>query len=335
METKLLSYANDKEKAIEIASKLLKEGKLVAIPTETVYGLGADARNEQAVKQIFQAKGRPSDNPLIVHLASKSQLMDYVLPYPAYVDQLIDTFSPGPITFVLKCKKILARAVTAGLDTVGIRFPSHPVAHALLSKVNMPVAAPSANLSGKPSPTRASHVMEDLSGKIAAVLDGGPSDVGLESTVIDCTGENPVILRQGKITAADIGQIIAVNKSPQDITEQPKSPGVKYKHYEPEVPLYLVENESKLITLAQREQAKGNRVGALVNMEVAKSIKQQVNKVYILGDSEAVYAHELYGKLRAMKKEDVDLVIAMNVTNQTIGRAVMDRLKRAATKIDA
>lgn len=334
MQTQLLSYKRDGDKAIEKATSLLKKGEVVAIPTETVYGLAADATNSEAVQKIFEAKGRPSDNPLIVHLASKQQLQNYVLPYLPYVDLLMEAFSPGPITYVLKCKDVLAKEVTAGLDTVGIRFPSHPVGRAVLQASQLPLAAPSANLSGKPSPTEALHVWDDLSGRISAIIDGGASDVGLESTVVDCTGASPVILRQGKVTEADIAQIIPVQDKGKQIktTEQPRSPGVKYKHYVPEVPLLLVNRPEQLQTVMQAEKAKGHRIGLLLSQDHDHLLKD-ATRVYHLGDTEAVQAQHLYALLRAMKKAEVDVVIAENVSMHSIGSAVMDRLRRAATRV--
>ena len=213
MDTKQFYFNTQNNDAINEAAALLKAGELVAFPTETVYGLGADATNKRAVERIFEAKGRPSDNPLIVHVADEKQLQGLALDVPEYVRQLIAAFSPGPITYVLKSNHKVAENVTAGLDTVGIRIPSHPAAIALIKRANLPIAAPSANISGRPSPTSAQHVIDDLSGRIAGVVDGGAAEIGLESTVIDCTAKTPVILRLGKVTKEALEKIVDVEVS--------------------------------------------------------------------------------------------------------------------------
>src|SRR5690625_4568367 len=209
MKTEMLrTTETERTNSITTAATYLECGEVVAIPTETVYGLAADATNEKAVRKIFAAKGRPEDNPLIVHVASKKQLMRYVKSVPSYVADLIDAFSPGPITYVLQSNGNVAPNVTAGLSTIGIRIPRHDMTLALLEQVQLPLAAPSANLSGRPSPTDANHVMEDLQGKIAAILDGGKTDIGIESTVVDCTEDVPIILRLGAITERDIVRVV-------------------------------------------------------------------------------------------------------------------------------
>lgn len=329
MKTKRLDYHQDKEKAIQTTVDYWEKGEVVAFPTETVYGLGADAMNSAAISKIFQAKERPEDNPLIVHIASKDQLPLLTDGYPAYVNQLIDAFSPGPITYVLKCSSQIAKNVTGGLSTVGIRIPAHPVAQQLLKAAELPIAAPSANLSGKPSPTTAQHVLEDLTGKVPAVVDGGPANVGVESTVVDCTGERPVILRLGKITRQDIEQIIPVAAADHDIqTSVPKSPGVKYRHYMPEVPLILaLRDETETI---RKHQLLGEKVGLLT---LDSAADYHADKVFSLGTSQEDIAAQLYQALRKMKQSDVDLVIAVGLNEITAGEAVMDRLKKAASKI--
>src|SRR5690625_3488927 len=238
MITKYWSMTEKIEMAkIAEAAHLLQSGEVVAFPTETVYGLGADAMNDTAVKKIFQAKGRPADNPLIVHVATKKQLAELVKFIPEYVEKLIEQFSPGPITYVLKSNGKVATTVTGGLDTVGIRIPDHPVALQLLQVCNVPLAAPSANIYGKPSPTSADHVLDDMDGKIAGIIDGGSSKGGIESTVVDCTREQPTILRLGGIPVTKIEDVIgSVHTYEQNSSnESPKSPGLKYKHYAPEV----------------------------------------------------------------------------------------------------
>lgn len=333
MKTKRLYYEGKyREQAITEACSFLKAGEVVAFPTETVYGLGADATSESAVSKIFEAKGRPSDNPLIVHVANRKQLGGIVSDYPEYVEKLIDVFSPGPITYVLPSNYTVAANVSAGLDTVGVRIPNHPAAKALLEKCQLPIAAPSANKSGKPSPTKAVHVLDDLDGKIHAVLDGGSATVGLESTVVDCTGQYPVILRLGQITQEEIRQVVGNAERIVPVTmETPKSPGMKYKHYVPEVPLVLVQDQNNLQPSIDAERGKNLRVGALVTPPLAHSI--QADKLYFLGKDETEIAQHLYEVLRSLKKQEVDIVFVAAVSTQAVGQAVLDRLKKAAIKI--
>lgn len=330
MQTKRLIYKYKGHDAINEAAVLLKAGEVVAFPTETVYGLGADATNRDAVDKIFLAKGRPSDNPLIVHVANKNQLKSLVEEYPDYVDQLMEAFSPGPITYVLKNKGQVAKNVTGGLKTVGIRIPNHPVALELLRTSNLPLAAPSANISGKPSPTTAQHVADDLNGRIPAILDGGAANVGLESTVVDCTKDVPVILRLGQITKEAMEEIVGrVRISDAKKIDAPKSPGVKYKHYMPEVPLVFI-SKDEVISYIKKEKSKGKKIGVLTDQWENEDIK--VDKLFLLGENEPQIAANLYDTLRAMKQADVDLVVVYGLTKEKTGEAVIDRLQRAATK---
>ncbi len=234
---KTLLIDSDDSKAIKDAAEHLKNGEVIGFPTETVYGLGCDARNGEAVKKVFEAKGRPADNPLICHIGDKSQIGDIVSEITPLAQKLIDAFMPGPITIVMKKADSISDQTTAGLDTVGVRMPSHPVANKFLKACGVPVAAPSANLSGRPSPTGARSVLEDMDGYIYAVIDGGDSEYGLESTVVDCTGKDPVILRPGAVTKADIDAVLngseAVMSGSLADKETPRSPGMKYRHYAP------------------------------------------------------------------------------------------------------
>lgn len=336
MKTKWLSLSEESHEAsIAEAVELLKNGEVVAFPTETVYGLGADASNAVAIEKIFVAKGRPSDNPLIVHIADVNQLADLVVDIPAYVHNLMEQFSPGPITYILKGKGNVAENVTAGLPTVAIRIPNHPVALKILEKSGLPIAAPSANLSGKPSPTSGYHVRDDLDGKIAGIVNGDETAVGLESTVVDCTGEVPLILRLGMITQEDIKEVVGVvlvNQPDDQQMEQPKSPGLKYKHYAPEVPLVLVSGDVvKLQQVIDEELLAGKRVGVLASESVAEKVK--ATSVINLGNSNKAIAVNLYKSLRLFKGSEVDLIICESFSSNGIGEAVMDRLIRAADKI--
>lgn len=336
MKTKYWKIQNEKNNDEQImleVSTLLKQGSTVAFPTETVYGLGADATNEEAVAKIFEAKGRPQDNPLIAHVATKAQLMELITRMPDYVPALIEAFTPGPITFVLPSNGRCAANVTAGLATIAIRIPDHPVAQQLLRACNIPIAAPSANLSGKPSPTKATHVAEDLTGKIAGIVDGGSTGVGMESTVIKCTEDTgPVILRPGGITKEQLEQVVGhvgVDPALMDEQAKPESPGMKYQHYAPEVPLYLVTGEATFIQgVINEERLKSKRVGVIASTQTGEVM--QADKVVLIGHEINEIAARLYDALRMFKKEEVDLIICESFSEVGIGEAVMNRLRKAA-----
>lgn len=329
----MTSNKEENHRAIQEAATLLKQGKTVAFPTETVYGLGADATNSIAVAKIFKAKGRPQDNPLIAHVATKGQLQKLTTTYPQYVDKLIDHFSPGPITFVLPSNGVCAENVTAGLATIGVRIPDDPVARQLLEEVDLPLAAPSANLSGKPSPTTASHVWDDLNGKIDGLMDAGPTGVGVESTVVDCTQTVPMILRPGGITKEQLEAVIgevATDSTTGDQSVKPKSPGMKYRHYSPEVPLVLVEGDlAALQKYVNLSKEKYERVGVLASTGMAKSVT--ADEVIDLGDTMNEIASHLYDALRTFKKGQVDIILCETFEKNGIGLAVMNRLEKAAS----
>ncbi|MFP7492604.1 L-threonylcarbamoyladenylate synthase [Terribacillus saccharophilus] len=335
METKhwTVSEQSFDKQAMEEAADLLRKGETIAFPTETVYGLGADATNEQAVRKIFEAKGRPSDNPLIVHVASKNQLEDLVEDVPEAAFTLLDAFSPGPITIILKSKGTVASNVSAGLDSIGIRIPSHPVGLRLLEEVGLPIAAPSANISGRPSPTKAEHVTHDLEGRIAGIMDGGPTGIGLESTVIDCTEAVPVILRPGGITAeaieAVIGTVMIDPGLAGDEKEKPKAPGMKYTHYAPEAPLYLVEKDMQ--QHADKLAEDGEIVGIIATEELAQQLENE--RIQVCGTREdlSTVAQHLYDALRYFKKSDVSVILCESFGKQGVGAAIMNRLEKAAT----
>ena len=320
----------DNKNVIREAAALLSKGELVAFPTETVYGLGADATNEEAVAKIFAAKGRPQDNPLIAHVATVEQLRGLVDNLPDYVEELIKAYSPGPLTYVLPTNGTCATNVTAGLSTIAVRIPDHPVALSILQACNLPIAAPSANISGKPSPTAASHVYEDLQGKIAGIVDGGPTGVGLESTVISCRENDVVILRPGGITKEQIEEIIPVADIVMENNEKPASPGMKYKHYSPEVPLWLVEGNAEAIQqVVDKEQHKGKKIAVLASKEIYQQVK--ADERFNLGDNLSEVASRLYDALRTFKEAEVDLIIAEVFPETGIGEAVMNRLRKAMT----
>lgn len=313
------------------AATVIREGGLVAFPTETVYGLGASARNARAVKKIFTAKGRPSDNPLIVHVNSIRQARQ-LAHVTRDAEKLMKKFWPGPLTLVLKKKKGVPSAVTSGLSTVAIRMPSHPVARALIRMAGVPIAAPSANRAGRPSPTRAEHVLHDLDRRIDLILDGGPTRVGLESTVVDMTGFQPVILRPGKITAAAIARALrqwtAVGKS----HSRPRSPGMKYRHYAPEAKLVLVEGPCerarKTIRRLYRDTTATGKRAAWIDFLQPAPARPAID----LGRTLPVVARKLFAALRDLDKEGVDIIFVRGVTERGIGAALMNRLRKAAAE---
>ncbi|ASV68006.1 L-threonylcarbamoyladenylate synthase [Cytobacillus kochii] len=317
------------------ASDLLKENEVVAFPTETVYGLGGNAKSDGAVEKIFAAKGRPADNPLIIHIAKRMQLQELTEEIPLKAEQLMNAFWPGPLTIILKKKKgSLSDLATAGLKTVGFRMPDHPVALAILAQTDLPIAAPSANSSGRPSPTTADHVWEDLEGKIAGLVDGGATGVGVESTVIDCTEEIPVILRPGGVTKEQIIAVIGEVKLDPALHNQqakPKSPGMKYTHYAPDAPLTLVDSTPmQLQQLINEKRAEGLRVGVLTTDENKDFYETDV--VLSMGARETLdtVAAGLYYALRAFNHENVDIILGEVFPYEGVGVAIMNRLEKAA-----
>ena len=301
------------------AATALRAGRLVAFPTETVYGLGADARSEAAVQRIFAAKGRPSDNPLIVHVASVEAAGKVAAWVTPLAQTLAERWWPGPLTLVLEADPGLPGVTTGGLATVAIRVPAHPVALELLRTAGIPVAAPSANLSGRPSPTTAQHVLDDLAAVVDIVVDGGESALGLESTVVDARGEEPIVLREGAVTREQLG--IAFVDDGGDLRA---SPGTRYRHYAPTCQVELVapgDGVARATALA----ADGRRVG-LIGFTAAAEPVQTVVTVRSVSD----LARRLYQGLRAAEAASVDVLVVEAVAETGMGRAVMDRLRRAA-----
>jgi L-threonylcarbamoyladenylate synthase len=316
------------------AAELLQKGEAVAFPTETVYGLGADATSDEAVAKIFAAKGRPSDNPLIVHIAKEEQLHSLVSAVPPEAEKLMKRFWPGPLTLIFPKKDGVSEKVTAGLNTVAVRMPDHPVALSLIAQANIPVAAPSANRSGRPSPTLASHVYEDLNGKIAGIVDGGATGVGVESTVLDCTSDIPAILRPGGITKEQLEEVIGqvmIDPGLENETVKPKSPGMKYTHYAPKAPLTIVEGTREYIQqLVNEKKEEGLRVGVLTTEENADFY--QADAVLSCGKRSelATVATKLYEVLRAFDEAGVEVIYSESFPQEGIGIAIMNRLVKAA-----
>ncbi|KUO61969.1 MAG: tRNA threonylcarbamoyladenosine biosynthesis protein [Gracilibacter sp. BRH_c7a] len=350
MKTKrvIINQENQAE-ALREAAELLHQGEVVAFPTETVYGLGANALDSAACEKIFQIKGRPADNPLIVHVASVEDAKKIVRYWPAEADLCAAKFWPGPLTIVLPKDESIPGIISAGLDTVAIRMPSHPVALALIQAVKVPLAAPSANISGKPSPTDGEHVWQDLNGKLPLILDSGRTDYGLESTVLDLSGTNPTILRPGGITReqliAELGKVeldAGVNGQLQ-ASAKPKAPGMKYRHYAPRGKVILLDKESDSeIAEAVRFQLKNKKnqekLALLCLRETASILESEipvkVDLLYILGSRNNLQeaASRLFEGLRLCDEQGIDIIMAEGMTTEGIGLAYMNRLQKAVGK---
>jgi len=329
------------------AAQIIQKGGLVAFPTETVYGLGGDAFDPTASKRIYAAKGRPSDNPLIVHIAELSEITRVACDIPDTAYALAEKFWPGPLTMILKKRDELPRETTGGLDTVAVRMPSDPVAALLIRESGVPIAAPSANLSGRPSTTCAQHVIEDLSGRIDMIIDAGASKIGLESTIVDLTCEPALILRPGFITKEMLSEIIpdigydkAVSGKPGDEKAPPKAPGMKYRHYAPKGELVIYSgNESdvtnKIKEETEKELEKGSRVGILVCDEEAGGFKELFGDrvtIKTLGshDNEEEIASVLFARLREFDDEGSEKIFSQAIPGEGLGSAIMNRMMKAA-----
>lgn len=312
---------------------MLRDGGLVAFPTETVYGLGADALHEAAVRRVFLAKGRPADNPLIVHLASAADLGAVASSVPPLAARLAGAFWPGALTLVLDAGPRVPAVVRGGLATVAARVPDHPVALALLDAAQTPVAAPSANSSGRPSPTTAGHVVDDLDGAVDIVLDGGPCALGVESTVVDARGSAPLVLRDGAVTREALEAVAGGATSWADHAAAPPSPGVRYRHYRPRCRVVIAPaGQGAAVAAARAAATPGGRPSAgdgrvgLVGTEAPPPGVVEIARYH----DAAELARLLYGALRAAEEAAVDVVVVEGVADEGIGRAVMDRLRRAA-----
>jgi L-threonylcarbamoyladenylate synthase len=300
------------------ASDFISRSSVAAFPTETVYGLGANAYESDAVKKIYAAKGRPSDNPLIVHVGSVEQIPSVVSSIPKYAERLIAEFFPGPLTLVLPKNKRISSLVTAGLPTVGVRIPDHLLAQKFLKECGLPVAAPSANLSGSPSPTTWQAVKNDLNGRIPCILKGDPSRVGVESTVVDCTGSSPVILRAGGVTLEQLREVIPSTRLQKQQTKVPKSPGVKYRHYSPFAYVFIVSGVSETVPMKRSAYIGLRSIGT--NGFGMKKICR----------NEKEYAHSLFHFFRECDAHDMETIYCEQVSEDGIGLALMDRIRKAA-----
>ncbi len=340
METKIIKINPKKPEISKIkeAAKILKRGGLVAFPTETVYGLGANALDEKAVKKIFKVKKRPFNDPLIVHIADKKDIYQLAKEVPPEAGKLINKFWPGPLTLVLKKTKIVPKITTAGLKTIAIRMPDNKIALSLIKETGFPIAAPSANLFGRPSPTKAEHVKEDLFNKIDLIIDGGKTKIGLESTVLDLTTKPPTLLRPGGITLEKLKKFLreikihpSVLKKIKKIT--PKSPGMAYRHYAPKADLFLIVGEKEKVRKKIKElirKYKDKKIGLLI---VAKNHKYEADLVKFAGKKLSQIAKNLFRILREFDKKNVEIIFVEGVKEYDLGLAIMNRLRKAAYKI--
>ena len=327
MKTKILK---DTTEDIKVAAHILAEGGLVAFPTETVYGLGADALNADAVGRVYAAKGRPSDNPMIVHICRKEDMLKLTTELSTDMEKLMDNFWPGPMTMIVPRLDIIPDTTTGGLDTVGIRMPSSETARKLIEFSGCPVAAPSANLSGKPSPTTAQHVIDDLDGRVDAIICGKNCEVGIESTVIDVTEETPMILRPGIITKAEIEKALGkevmldptLNKRPDKFNNEefkPRAPGMKYKHYAPKAEMIIFEGKEDDVKKAiEKERAKREGEGLKVSViDFDDSAQEEAAKEY-------------FAMLREADKNGCDVILGRALTEEGVGFSVMNRMLKSA-----
>ncbi|MDY6045111.1 MAG: L-threonylcarbamoyladenylate synthase [Peptoniphilus sp.] len=340
METRVLHITDvDDREEIKEAADMLRAGELVIFPTETVYGLGADGLNEEAIDKIFAAKGRPKDNPLILHIADPEQVLDLVKVIPPKGKDCMDMFWPGPLTLIFERSEIVPDGVTAGADTVAIRMPSHPIAHAILKEAYIPVAAPSANTSGRPSPTRLSHVLEDMKGKVPIIVDSGDSNVGIESTVLDVTVDPPVIYRPGGVTKEDLEAILGevdIDRTTIDASNPavPKSPGQKYRHYAPKGDGTLfagdLKNVAKEINRRLAETEPSKRTAVLCTTET-KDAYEGMDLLIDMGSRENLeeVAHDLFDSLRRCDEEDIDVLFVEGFDFRGLGVGIMNRLLKA------
>ena len=326
---------------IQTAAKILQEGGLVAFPTETVYGLGGNGLDNSACEKIYLAKGRPSDNPLILHISEFEELKPIVREISPAAQKLMDAFWPGPLTMVFPKSDIVPEKATGGLDTVAVRFPNHPVARAIIHAAGLPIAAPSANSSGKPSPTRASHVEFDLNGKIDMIVDGGAAEWGLESTIVDVSGEVPMILRPGAVTKEMMEEVVGkveidpaiLQKPAADL--KPKAPGMKYTHYSPKAEVVLVKGETTAVVdeinrLAAEDMAHGFKTGVMATEETKDLYKADI--ILSLGSRERPeeIGANLFKYLRKFDFLGAERVYSEVFSEEGEGMAIMNRLNKAA-----
>ncbi len=344
MQTDVVLFRGDPkedEELLQRAGKIIREGGLVAMPTETVYGLAGDALNPTSSERIYAAKGRPSDNPLIVHIADMDALQDIAVDIPEKAWKLADRFWPGPLTMILRKSALVPKETTGGLDTVAVRFPSHPAAMGLIKASGRPLAAPSANRSGRPSCTAASHVLEDMNGIIPLIIDGGKVGIGLESTIIDLTSDIPMLLRPGYIGVETLEQLlgrIEVDPSVNGLTDKsahPKAPGMKYKHYAPKGELCIVKGpEDRVVetinALSSEKEKEGKKTAVIAAEETAPRYQCPLVRTIGSRTRENEIARNLFQVLREMDDLGADVIYTEEFDTPHLGMAIMNRLIRAA-----
>lgn len=346
MDTKLVRIQeNDEngetEAALTEAAGILRAGGLVAFPTETVYGLGANALNEEAAKKIYAAKGRPSDNPLIAHISSMAELEPLVKEIPEAGRRLAETFWPGPLTLVFPKNSRVPYGTTGGLDTVAVRMPRTWAARRMIALAGVPVAAPSANLSGRPSPTTARHVWQDMNGRIEMILDGGPVGIGVESTIVDVSEQMPTLLRPGAVTLEQLRTVVGqvdVDPAIQGVPGEnirPKAPGMKYRHYAPKAEMTLVEGNTEAVVreinrLTKERLAEGCRVGIICTEETKDRYPDGILRSVGTRSREETIAHNLFAVLREFDDLGVDCIYSESFSPENLGYAIMNRMMKAA-----
>lgn len=335
-----ITHTTEDNAIIEMAGKIIREGGLVAFPTETVYGLGGDALNPDASGKIYAAKGRPSDNPLIIHICKLEDITKIVSDFPECAKRLAKEFWPGPLTMVLPKADIVPKQTTGGLDTVAVRMPVDPTALAFIEAAGGYVAAPSANVSGRPSPTEAKYVVEDMNGRIEMILDDGDVEIGIESTIVDLTGEVPMLLRPGFITLTMLQDVLGhveVDKTilDGDCLDKPKAPGMKYKHYAPKGDLTIVTGEADAVIarineFAEEAISRGEKTGIIATDETMEQYRAHSVKSAGKRSDEVSIARNLYRLLREFDDEEVTVIYSESFADGGIGQAVMNRLLKAA-----
>ena len=344
MKTKVIRIADKtsvKDEELMEAAGILRSGGLVAFPTETVYGLGANALDETAAKKIYAAKGRPSDNPLIAHMSCMEELPALVREIPEAGKRLAEKYWPGPLTMIFPKKDVVPYGTTGGLDTVAVRMPSDPVANRLIRLAGIPIAAPSANTSGRPSPTMAEHVIEDMDGKIEMIIDGGEVGIGVESTIVDVSGPVPTLLRPGAITMEMLTETLGHVEidpailGPVSADIKPKAPGMKYRHYAPKADMILVEGETEHVVEYINSEVKragkaGKKVGIICTEESRNMYPEGILKVIGSREHEETVAHNLFAVLRDFDEQQVDCIFSESFSKDRLGQAIMNRLCKAA-----
>lgn len=348
MNTKIINIDKDNidGEALKEAGQIIRDGGLVAFPTETVYGLGANALDAQAAMKVYAAKGRPSDNPLIAHICDIEMLKPLVKKIPPVAEKLMDAFWPGPLTLIFEKSDIVPKGTTGGLDTVAIRFPNHPIASRLIKEAGTSIAAPSANLSGKPSPTLGEHVIDDLDGRIDMIIDGGMVGMGLESTIIDVTVDPPLVLRPGFITYETAKKVVSNLEIDQAILKKPveglkpKAPGMKYRHYAPAADFRIFKGDANkvaqhIIDSANAKAEEGKKTGIITANQHLGLYQGKINeniKVVSLGDLDKpeTIANMLFKALRDFDKEGTEFIFGEAFSEDNIGWAIMNRLTKAA-----